>query len=275
MYNPLRTMEHYEPPIKIGFIATNDDEGDIKWAQDNGLPHVEYNYHVDFDDTFPNRVQLGIWLRQHLVHPSAVGCWGQEFISKDSGAKEAAVRRLRSTIDFAADIHCPIVMTGGGEREGDDLQSKLKDVIEVYKPMVDYAGEKNVKLCFYNCHWVNCVVGPEAWDVVLPALPGMGIKFDPSHPYHVGQDPYQHLVNYVEHVIHFHAKEVLKVGDTVVDEPMAGQGDFHWGRLIGILYKGGYNGVISIEPHSKSWSGQSRRPGILVAKKHLEQYISV
>jgi sugar phosphate isomerase/epimerase len=55
---------------------------------------------------------------------------------------------------------------------------------------------------------------------------------------------------------------------------MAGQGDFHWGRLIGILYKGGYNGVISIEPHSKTWSGAARRPGILVAKKHLEQYLT-
>jgi sugar phosphate isomerase/epimerase len=66
----------------------------------------------------------------------------------------------------------------------------------------------------------------------------------------------------------------LKVGDTVVDEPMAGQGDFQWGRLIGILYKGGYNGVISIEPHSKAWSGPARRPGILVAKRHLESFLT-
>lgn len=269
------TMENFEPPIKLGFIATNDDEADIKWAQTNGLPFVEYNYHVDFDDTFPNKLQLGIWLRQHLVHPAAIGCWGQEMISKDPAMRGIAARRVVNTINFAAELHCPIVMVGGGDRDGDDLKSKLKDVVEVYKPIMDHAAEKNVRLCFYNCHWVNCVVGPEAWDVVLPALPNMGIKFDPSHPYHVGQDPYQHLADYVGHVIHFHAKEVLKVGDTVVDEPMAGQGDFHWGRLIGILYKGGYKGVISIEPHSETWSGVNRHPGILVAKRELERFLAV
>lgn len=268
-------METFEPPIRLGFIAQNDDESDIKWAQEVELPYVEYNYHVDFDETFPNHIQLGLWLRQHGVHAAAVGCWGQDFISKDSAKRDEAMRRLRGTIEFAQAINCPVVMTGAGEREGDELGAKLKDVIEVYKPVMDFAAEHEVKLCFYNCHWHNCVVGPAGWDVVLPALPGMGIKFDPSHPYHAGDDPYEHLAGYAQHVYHVHAKEVLRVGDQVVDEPMAGQGDFQWGRLIGILYKAGFRGVISIEPHSQTWSGPMRRPGILVAKRELERYLAV
>lgn len=262
------------PSIRLGFIALNDDESDIKWAQENGLPNVEYNYHVDFDDTFPNALQLQLWLRQHLVHPAAVGCWGQDFISKDAEKRERAVERLMATIEHAAMLGCPVVMTGGGDREGDDLKSKLKDVVEVYKPVMDFAAEKNTKLCFYNCHWENCVTGPAAWDVVLKELPGVGIKFDPSHPYHDGDDPYTHLADYAGHVYHFHAKEVLTAGGKVVDEPMAGQGDFDWGKMIGILYKAGYDGVISIEPHSTTWSGEMRRPGILIAKRELERYLA-
>jgi sugar phosphate isomerase/epimerase len=263
-----------ESPIKLGFIAHNNDEGDVKWAHEAGLPYVEYNYHVDFDDAFPDHGNLPLWLRANGVHVSAVGCWGQEFISKDAKTRERAVERLKNTIRFASSLNCHVVMTGGGDREGDDLKSKVKDVVETYKPVLPFAQENGVRMCFYNCHWVNCVTGPAAWDVVLKELPGIGIKFDPSHPYHDGDDPYQHLADYGEHVIHFHAKEVLKVGDTTVDEPMAGQGDFHWGRLIGILYKHGYRGVISIEPHSKTWSGHMRRPGIMVAKRHLEQYMA-
>ncbi|MGI8923798.1 MAG: sugar phosphate isomerase/epimerase family protein [Fimbriimonadales bacterium] len=265
-------MQHLEAPIRLGFIAEHD-ESDIKWAQGNGLPNVEYNYHVDFDDSFPQATQMHLWLRQHLVHACALGCWGQDFISKDAAKRDEALRRLKHTIDYAAHLHCPIVMTGGGDREGDQLDAKLKDVVAIYKGIPEYAEERNVRVCFYNCPWANCVTGPAAWDVVLKQLPGIGIKFDPSHPYNAGDDPYAHLADYGEHVIHFHAKEVLKVGDRVVDEPMAGQGDFDWGKLIGILYKKRYKGVISIEPHSETWSGAMRRPGILIAKRELERFL--
>lgn len=262
-----------ESPIRLGFIAENGSEADMKWAHDHGLHHLEYNYHVDFDDTFPETMEMQLHLRQHGVHACAIGCWGQDFISKDSAKREEGMRRLRHTIDFAHNLHCPVVMTGGGDREGDDLKSKLKDVVEAFRPIPDYAAEKNVNVCFYNCHWQNCITGPKAWDVVLKELPGIGIKFDPSHPYLDGDDPYVHLADYVEHVYHVHAKEVLTAGGKTVDEPMAGQGDFQWGKFIGILYKGGYKGVISIEPHSKTWSGPMRHPGILIAKRELERYL--
>ena len=260
--------------IHLGFIAADESEAEIKWAHENGLRFIEYNYHLDYDDSFPNQAELEIHLRQHLVHVCAIGCWGQEFISNDAAKREESVRRLRHTIDFAARLKCPIVMTGGGDRQGDDLASKMRDLVEVYKGVVDYAAEKGIKLCFYNCRWVNCVIGPAAWDVVLKELPQIGIKFDPSHPYHDGLDPYVELANYAQHVVHFHAKEVLTAGGKVIDEPMAGQGDFDWGKLIGILYHAGYNGVISIEPHSETWSGVMRRPGILIAKRELGRYIA-
>src|SRR5207237_352547 len=118
-----------------GFIAENNSEADIKWAQHHGLPWVEYNYHVDFDDTFPETTQLQLTLRQHLVHPCAIGCWAQDFISKDKKKREEGMRRLKATIDFASALNCPVVMTGGGDREGDDLKTKVKDVVEVYKPI--------------------------------------------------------------------------------------------------------------------------------------------
>lgn len=274
-------MKHMDqqPKISIGYIGINDDEQDIGWGGQHGLFHIEYNYHLEFDSTFPNALNLHIWLRRHSVHACAVGCWGQELISKDNGKRKAATERVRATIDFAKAIGSPIVMAGGGDREGDSLSAKLADVVEVYKPIEEYAASQGVKLCFYNCHWVNCVTGPAAWDVVLKQLPSIGIKFDPSHPYQSGEDPYQHLADYGQHVVHFHAKEVLSVGGsngkmgTLVDEPMAGQGDFDWGRLIGTLYKHRYNGVISIEPHSETWSGPMRRPGILIAKRELERHI--
>jgi sugar phosphate isomerase/epimerase len=263
-----------EPPIKLGFIAHNNDETDMKWGRDHGLHWLEYNYHLDFDHTFPEAANLSLMLRRNAVHASAVGCWGQEFISLDAKKRELARERLIATIGFAASLGCKVVMTGGGDREGDDLKSKLRDVVEAYRGIPEAALEKGVRLAFYNCHWANCVTGPAAWDVVLKELPGVGIKFDPSHPYHAGEDPYGHLADYAQHVIHFHAKEVLTAGGRVIDEPMAGQGDFHWGKLIGILYKAGYRGVISIEPHSETWSGHMRRPGILLAKRELERFIA-
>ena len=267
------------PEIRLGFIAHNNDEGEIRWASENGIPLVEYNYHLEFDDSFPESEQVADWLKQYGVRVSAVGCWGQEFISLDAGKREAAIRRLKNAIEFARRLDCPVVMTGGGEREGDDTASQLKDVVEVYKGIPEYAAERGVKVCFYNCRWANCVIGPQAWDTVLQALPGIGIKFDPSHPYHDGDDPYAQLADYGEHVFHFHAKEVMYIGGLpqqggkAADEPMAGMGDFHWGKLIALLYQAKYNGVVSIEPHSRTWSGEMVHPGILLAKRELERFL--
>lgn len=266
--------------MRIGFIARNDDEGDIRFGVENGLYDLEYNYHMEFDTSFPERERLRGWLERYGARVSAVGCWGQDFISLDVKRREVSAERLRRTIEFAESMGAPVVMTGGGDREGDDLSAKLRDVIEVYKPLKDFAEEHNVRLCFYNCPWANCVTGPEAWDVVLPALPGVGIKFDPSHPYHAGRDPYVHLADYASYVYHFHVKEVLTVGGPlgkggrVVDEPMAGMGDFDWGKFIGILYKAGYEGVLSIEPHSKTWLGELRHRGILAAKRYLDLFLA-
>jgi hypothetical protein len=67
--------------IQLGFIAADESEAEIKWAQENGLRFIEYNYHLDFDDSFPGHSELELYLRQHLVHACAIGCWGQEFIS--------------------------------------------------------------------------------------------------------------------------------------------------------------------------------------------------
>ena len=115
--------------------------------------------------------------------------------------------------------------------------------------------------------------GPEAWGLTLPHLPELGIKFDPSHPLYDGEDYLAHLRDWGGRVTHFHAKGSLRIEGKPFEDPPAGLDETAWGPLFAILYHHNYDGDINIEPHSATWGGDRRYPGILLAQRHLSQFI--
>ena len=48
----------------------------------------------------------------------------------------------------------------------------------------------------------------------------------------------------------------MNVNGKHVDDPPAGMDGTNWGALISILHKHGYDGMLSIEPHSSTWQGE-------------------
>jgi sugar phosphate isomerase/epimerase len=58
-----------------------------------------------------------------------------------------------------------------------------------------------------------------------------------------------------------------------VDDPPAGLDQINWGAFMGVLYKVGYDGNLSIEPHSSTWFGKLADPGVAFTVKHMSQFI--
>ena len=54
----------------------------------------------------------------------------------------------------------------------------------------------------------------------------------------------------------------VNVNGKHVDDPPAGMDGTNWGALISILHKHGYNGMLSIEPHSSTWQGELGEKGL-------------
>jgi sugar phosphate isomerase/epimerase len=128
-------------------------------------------------------------------------------------------------------------------------------------------------VAFYNCHWENFIDRPSAWEIALPQLPGVGIKFDPSHPIQMGRDWKVELLAAGPNLKHAHAKDVLNVGGKFIADPNPGLGDIRWESFFGILNHIAYDGAVCIEPHSAIYTGEKRHDFLRLSHKYLRQFM--
>ncbi len=94
------------------------------------------------------------------------------------------------------------------------VAENLREAERVFPALVDYAGERGVKLMIENCvmeGWHpdgypgNLAYSPELWEWMFEL--GLWLNFDPSHLLWIGIDPVAALRPYVDQVVHAHAKD--------------------------------------------------------------------
>ena len=124
------------------------------------------------------------------------------------------------------------------------------------------AKEKGVKIAVYNCRWENFVVEPKVWEVILSALPDLGIKYDISHCIYHDGNYLAEMRDWGDRFYHFHLKGCVYFDNDVYDDAPAGLDSINWGAAMDILYTKNYDGMLSIEPHSQYWQGKKGQWGI-------------
>jgi len=259
------------PPMRIGFI-TDLSEEDFRFAQDNGFPCVEY---ISFGNAFVanRREYLNAMRRRYHVDFSMLALFSENYISDDPAVSHKAFANAETLMDLCSDIESPLFVTCAGESEGRPLTENARRAVDALGRLLDYGKKRGVGVALYNCHITNFAFGPEAWEQILPHLPELGIKFDPSHPFYDGRDYLVELRDWGARVKHVHAKGAVILGGKPFEDPPAGMDQIDWGTLFAILYHHGYNADINIEPHAQTWLGERRYAGILLAQRHLRRYV--
>ena len=132
----------------------------------------------------------------------------------DPAQREAIHAHLRACIDAAAALGGVPVGTFIGRDNSLSVADNLREAERVLPPLVDYAGERGVRLMIENCvmeGWHpdgypgNLAYSPELWEWMFEL--GFWLNFDPSHLLWIGIDPVEALQPYVDRVIHAHAKD--------------------------------------------------------------------
>src|SRR6185312_8687985 len=121
---------------------------------------------------------------------------------------------LRRCIDAAALLGCSLVGTFIGRDPNRSVGENVKLAGKELPPLVEYAGERGVRLIVENCPmegWHpdgypgNLAYSPELWEWMFSL--GFYLNYDPSHLLWLGIDPVAAVQPYVDKVAHAQAKD--------------------------------------------------------------------
>jgi len=204
----------------------------------------------------------------------------------DQQVRSGIRAHLRSCIDAAKLLGCPYVGTFVGRDWNLTVGENLKVANELLPSLVEYAGERGVRLIVENCPmegWHpdgypgNLAYSPELWEWMFSL--GFYLNYDPSHLTWLGIDPIVALRSCPERIVHAQAKDVeilpearnqVGVFGKVLhrDNPwdngwyryrVPGLGTIDWSGIVDTLYQVGFDGVLSVEHEDPVWSGSDSR----------------
>lgn len=238
--------------MKLGIISGYDDRS-LSKVRERGLSYIEFCINHHEDEFLDHLSTIEKTLKNHQLSVFSVGRWGTERINKQGINRIEFEKNLRM-IDAAKRLNSPVYVTGVNYVDELSYDDNIKYALAYLTELHDYAKKQRVEVAVYNCRWGNFIIGPDTWDVVLKAVPGLGIKYDPSHAIYDLKNYLKELNDYGQYVKHIHLKGSLRVDHLRVDDPPAGLDMTDWKSFMAILYKHHYQGGLSIEPHSPTWT---------------------
>ena len=259
--------------MKLGIIAPSHDKSGLLYAKNLGLSYAEFDVNGD-DVSYLTDIACELKEYSETIGVSicAVGRWGRPRINADMSVNEKERSDEKALIDFCEKVGCPVYICGVNYVEGQSYYSNITAAINYIGSLIEYAAGR-VKICTYNCDWNNYIDKPREWDIVHGHLKELGIKYDPSHAINGGRDYMREIVGYGSRVYHIHLKGTINVGGVHVDDPPAGLDTVNWGAFLSVFRKYGYDGVLSIEPHSATWQGELGDKGVRYTVEYFKRML--
>jgi sugar phosphate isomerase/epimerase len=220
----------------------------------------------------------------------------------DEQRRQQIQDHVRRCIDAAALLGCPLVGTFVGRDTTRSVAENLALGTKELPPLVEYAGERGVRLVIENCPmegWhpdgypANLAYSPELWEWMFSL--GLYLNYDPSHLVWLGIDPVAALRPCVDKVLHVQAKDTQVdvaarnrfgvFGRTLGKESpwdtgwwryrVPGRGEVDWRGVIDTLDEGGFTGVVSVEHEDPVWGGSEAKvkQGLEIAHSTLRPLV--
>lgn len=139
--------------------------------------------------------------------------------------------------------------------KGEDPASHREEVIRRMKAMTALAEREGVTLLHENEKGIYGDTAPRCLDILESvASPHLRAVFDPANFVECGQVTYPDAFELLkDHVVYMHIKDCSADKHIVP----AGEGIGHVEQILGRLYRGGYRGFVSLEPHLGQFAGLS------------------
>lgn len=209
--------------MKLGIIGAPEANTLVR-AKALGLDFVEFDLNpVAFfgrplDEILPKQDEIKAAIAETGVEVGAVGRWASRILDANGEVIEEEWNDVKKVIDFGAALGAKYYLCSCAYVPELSYYKNITAAIKVLNQIVAYAKEKNME-----CAIVNCMMGdnyirtPEQWKLVLDEVPGLGIKYDPSHSFVHGGDKGAYMEEAMlwgDHFKYCHVKGVIQLGDS-------------------------------------------------------------
>ena len=259
--------------MRLGIIAPVAEES-FRYAHELGLDFVEFCINRDDhgEQLYRYENEIPEWMYKYSVGIGSIGRWDVNEINPDGSINQYELSIARELMRFCEKFHCPNYVCGCNYWNHMSRFSNYASAINFFENVLNSAPQ-GVRVSVYNCRNSNFVNNEEAWSLVLGHLPALGLKYDPSHSIYAGSDYLQELMNWGDRIYHFHLKGSMAVNGVRIDDPPAGLDRTDWRTVINILRIKGYDGGLSIEPHSHIWQGELGDRGVRYTVKYFKELL--
>ena len=198
-------------------------------------------------------------------------------LDEDLEKRQLVIDHIYSVIDAAKLMEINLVTTFIGRMPSKTISENLKEVEEVWKPILAYAEKQKVKIAIENCpmlftedEWPggqNLMTTPALFRKIFDLLDSeyLGLNFDPSHFVWQQMDYLAPIYEFKDKLFHVHYKDIKvywsklqEVG--VMETPLEymspkipGLGDVDWGKYVSALTDIGYSGYTCIEVEDRAF----------------------
>ncbi len=260
--------------MRLGIIADWRERG-FEFVEKMGLSEIEICVNVgdNVADFCAESQSIAARANEKGIKVCSLGRFGAERVLNSGEINDKEYKSDIEMIDAAQAIGAPYYLVGVNYAETKDYNWNIDNAVSYLTKLCKYAQTKNVQVLVYNCSWGNFIYDQKGWDAVLPRVPELGIKYDPSHCFGRGGDILKELRDFGKFVKHFHVKGTIYIDGQHFDDPPAGLDQIPWGPVMDTLYACDYNGTLSIEPHSSIWSGARGEWGIRFTIDFMSKFI--
>jgi len=198
-------------------------------------------------------------------------------LDEDLEKRQLVIDHIYSVIDAAKLMEINLVTTFIGRMPSKTISENLKEVEEVWKPILAYVEKQKVKIAIENCpmlftedEWPggqNLMTTPALFRKIFDLLDSeyLGLNFDPSHFVWQQMDYLAPIYEFKDKLFHVHYKDIKvywsklqEVG--VMATPLEymspkipGLGDVDWGKYVSALTDIGYSGYTCIEVEDRAF----------------------
>jgi len=179
---------------------------------------------------------------------------------------EVSVMYLQRAIQFAAVLGAPVVNTDESYRpEWVSLEEAWPIMTYTLKAVLRVAERYGISIGIEPHNVISRTTDGLLRIATLVDSPWLRINYDTGNAYLAGEDVYQALERIGSRLVHMHAKDITvehsaaergKVTGTPVG-CACGDGVIDWARVISIIRKHGFHGVLSVECGSPDEAARS------------------